>query len=69
MNMTVDRMVLIIAGTFILASVALAHYHSPYWLFFTVFVGLNLLQAGFSKWCLMAKILAKLGIKKGVAFE
>ena len=43
--MTIDRWVFAIAGLFILASVALAHYHSSYWLWFTVFVGANLLQS------------------------
>ncbi len=52
-----------IAGTFILVTVLLAHYHSPYWLFFTAFVGLNLLQSAFTNWCPMIWILKKLGIK------
>jgi len=69
MNMSIDRMVLVIAGTFILLSLALSHYHSPYWLYFTAFVGLNLLQAGVTRWCIMAKLLAMVGVKKGVAFE
>jgi hypothetical protein len=56
-----------IAGTFILASIVLAVFHSQYWLFFTAFVGLNLLQSAFSKWCPMEDILAKAGVvrKKG----
>lgn len=52
-----------IAGTFILASLALAHYVHPNWLWFTAFVGANLLQSAFTKWCLMEKILAKLGVR------
>jgi hypothetical protein len=52
-----------IAGFFILLSVLLAHYHSPYWLFFTAFVGLNLLQSAFTNWCPMMAILHKLGVK------
>ncbi|MBL9154468.1 MAG: DUF2892 domain-containing protein [Verrucomicrobiales bacterium] len=52
-----------IAGTFILASLTLAHYVHPNWLWFTAFVGANLLQSAFTKWCLMEKILAKLGVK------
>ncbi|MCB1090011.1 MAG: DUF2892 domain-containing protein [Verrucomicrobiae bacterium] len=52
-----------IAGTFVLASLALAHYVNPNWLWFTAFVGANLLQSAFTKWCLMEKILAKLGVK------
>lgn len=53
-----------IAGTFILLSLALAHYHHPNWLWFTAFVGANLLQSSFTKWCLMGDILAKLRIGK-----
>ncbi len=54
-----------IAGTFILLSLILAQVHSPYWLLFTAFVGLNLLQSAFTKWCLMEKILARLGVQRG----
>ena len=53
-----------IAGTFILLSLALAQIHSRYWLLFTAFVGLNLLQSAFTKWCLMEKILARLGVQR-----
>ena len=42
----------------------LATVHSKYWLLFTTFVGLNLFQAGITKWCLMEKILQKLGVEK-----
>jgi H+/gluconate symporter-like permease len=51
-----------IAGAFILASLILARFHSPYWLLFTAFVGLNLLQSAFTRWCLMERILEKLGV-------
>ena len=61
--MTVERDLRGIAGFFILASVLLAHYHSQYWLFFTAFVGLNLLQSAFTGWCPMMTILKKLGVK------
>lgn len=60
--MTIDRVVRIIAGTFILASLALAHYVSPKWLWFTAFVGFNLLQSGFTRFCPMDSILKKLGV-------
>ena len=60
--MTVNRVLHIVAGAFILISLALAHYVSPKWLFFTAFVGVNLFQSGFSNWCLMATILKKLGV-------
>ena len=53
-----------IAGTFILVSVALGWFYNRYWLLFTAFVGLNLLQSAFTKWCLMEEILDKLGVAK-----
>ena len=60
--MTVERALRLMAGAFILASLALAHWHSAYWLWFTAFVGLNLFQYGFSKACPMAFFLRKLGV-------
>ena len=59
--MHIERMLRAIAGTFILISVALAHYHHPYWLFFTAFVGLNLFQSALTNWCPMVWLLEKLG--------
>ena len=50
------------AGTFILASLVLAHYHSPYWLWFTAFVGFNLLQSSFTNFCPLEIILKKAGV-------
>ena len=50
------------AGAFILASVLLAHYHSPYWLWFTAFVGFNLLQSSFTNFCPLEIVLKKLGV-------
>ncbi len=61
--MTVERSLRAIAGFFILASILLAHYNSPYWLLFTGFVGLNLFQSAFTNWCPMMTILKKIGIK------
>ena len=61
--MTIERCLRAIAGSFVLLSVLLAHYHSPYWLFFTAFVGLNLLQSAFTNWCPMINILKALGVK------
>jgi hypothetical protein len=49
------------AGSFILISLLLAHYHSPYWLWFTAFVGFNLLQSSFTRFCPLEIILKKLG--------
>lgn len=60
--MTVDRYLRLIAGFFILASVALAHYQSPYWLLFTGFVALNLMQSAFTNWCPMITLLKRLGV-------
>ena len=60
--MNVDRIVHATAGTLILASLALAHGHSPYWLWLTAFVGANLLQSGFTNWCLLSSILSRLGV-------
>ena len=66
--MTIDRLVMAFAGSFILLSLALAHWHSPNWLWFTAFVGANLLQAAFTGFCPLAIILKKLGIQSGCAF-
>ena len=66
--MTIDRAVLAVAGSFILASLLLAHFHSENWLWFTAFVGANLLQSAFTGFCPMAMILKKLGLKSGCAF-
>jgi len=62
--MTVNRALHAIAGTFILASLLLAHFVSPHFLWFTAFVGANLLQSAFTNWCLMVTILRKLGVKE-----
>ena len=62
--MHIDRMLRIIAGTFIIVSLLLAHFHHPNWLWFTGFVGLNLFQSGFTNWCPMITILEKLGVPK-----
>lgn len=53
-----------IAGTFVLGSLALGTWVSPYWYLFTAFVGLNLLQSSATKWCLMEDILKKARIGK-----
>ncbi len=66
--MSIDRLVIAIAGSFILISLLLAHYHSELWLWFTAFVGANLLQSAFTGFCPMAIILKKLGVKPGSAF-
>ena len=61
--MTVDRYVRLIAGVFVLASLALGYWVSPNWYLFTAFVGANLLQSAFTNWCPAMTILRKLGVK------
>lgn len=68
--MTSWQIVRIVAGAFILISLALGIpgspvFVSPWWLAFTAFVGVNLLQSGFTKWCLMERIFRKLGVQPG----
>lgn len=67
--MNIDRAVMAFAGLMILASVALAHFVSPWWLLLTAFVGLNLLQASFTGFCPAAMLFGKLGFKSGCAFN
>ncbi len=59
----INRYINVIAGSFILISLLLAHYVHPNWIWFTAFVGANLLQSGFTNWCLMSVILKKMGVK------
>jgi hypothetical protein len=61
--MTVERVLRLLAGFMVLLSLALAHYLSPYWLWLTAFVGLNLLQSGFTNWCPAMAILRAMGLK------
>jgi hypothetical protein len=67
--MNIDRAVMAFAGLMVLASVALAHFISPWWLLLTVFVGLNLLQASITGFCPAAMVFAMLGVKSGCAFK
>lgn len=67
--MNLDRLIFTAAGSIILLSVSLSVFHSPYWLFFTAFVGANLLQASFTGFCPLAVLLKKAGIKTGHAFS
>lgn len=60
-----ERILRGIAGTFLIISLLLAHFVSPLWLWFTAFIGLNLLQSAFTNWCPMMWILQQCGIKKG----
>jgi hypothetical protein len=56
----IQRIMRRIIGTMVLASAALAYWHSPYWLLLTGFIGLNLLQFSFTDWCLMQRILQRI---------
>lgn len=67
--MNIDKAIFRFAGVMTLLSLALAHWVSGYWLLFTAFVGLNMLQASFTGFCPAALILKKLGMKPGTAFE
>ena len=60
--MTVDRYLRMIAGTFVLLSLALGYWVSPYWYGFTAFVGFNLFQSSITGWCPMMTVLRKLGV-------
>ncbi len=62
-NMNIERVLRGIAGFFVLLSIILAYYVSPYWLLFTGFVGLNLLQSAFTNWCPAMTVLRKLGVR------
>ena len=57
--MSLEHTIRAIAGTFVLVSLALGWFVSPYWLLFTAFVGLNLLQSSVTRWCLMEDVLRK----------
>lgn len=61
--MDINRWLRAIAGVFIILSVVLTYFHHPNWMFFTVFIGLNLFQSAFTNWCPMITILKKLGVK------
>lgn len=60
--MTLERWIRMIAGSVVLLSLGLSQAHSPYWLLFTGFVGLNLVQSAVTRWCLMEDLLRKLGV-------
>ncbi len=64
--MTVERGLRLMAGVMVLLSVALTFYVSHYWMWLTVFIGLNLLQSAFTNWCPAMAILRALGLKEAV---
>lgn len=61
--MTVDRYLRLIAGLFVMLTVALGLWHDQRWFYFTAFVGLNLFQSAFTNWCPMMTILRKIGVQ------
>jgi hypothetical protein len=65
--MTLERYLRLIAGCFVLLSLLLSYFHSRYWLLFTGFVALNLIQSAFTNWCPMISVLRRLGAKSEVA--
>ncbi len=65
--MSLEHKIRMIAGTFVLVSLALGWWVSPYWFLFTAFVGLNLLQSSVTKWCLMENLLRRLESGSGLA--
>ncbi|MDF2141340.1 DUF2892 domain-containing protein [Paenirhodobacter sp. CAU 1674] len=67
--MSLDRIMFAFAGAMVLISVLLTQFVSPYFMWFTVFIGANLLQSAFTGFCPAAKIFAALGFKTGCAFE
>ncbi|MBS0590326.1 MAG: DUF2892 domain-containing protein [Proteobacteria bacterium] len=66
--MNVDRLVMRFAGSMVIVSVLLTYYVSSWWMLLALFVGLNLLQASFTGFCPLAKILRKAGVAPGTAF-
>ena len=67
--MTIDRAVMAFAGLMILVSLTLSQLHSPYWLWFTAFVGANLMQSSFTGFCPAAIVFRVLGLRPGNAFS
>jgi len=67
--MNLDRSVSLFAGFMVLLSVVLTQFVSPYFMWFTVFIGLNLIQSSFTRFCPAASVLRKFGIKAGCAFN
>jgi hypothetical protein len=67
--MSLDRAVLLFAGVMVLLSVLLTAYVSPLFVWFTVFIGANLIQSSFTGFCPAAMVFRAVGVKKGCAFE
>jgi hypothetical protein len=67
--MTIDRIVLAFAGSMVLLSLVLGYLVSPYWLLLAAFVGFNLFQSAFTRFCPLAILLKKIGVAPGPAFR
>ncbi len=67
--MSIDRIVMAFAGAMILLSLSLAHFFGEWWLLLAAFVGLNLLQAAFTRFCPLALLLKRFGCASGPAFS
>ncbi len=67
--MSIDHAVFRFAGIMVLLSVALTYYVSPYFIWFTVFIGVNLIQSSFTGFCPAAMFFRLLGFKAGCAFK
>lgn len=67
--MNIDRIVFAFAGALILLGLALGLWHNALWFILPAFVGLNMFQAAFTRFCPMALILKRFGVKQGCAFE
>lgn len=67
--MTLDKAVMAFAGSVVLASLALSHFVSPWWLLLTAFAGVNMIQASFTGFCPAAIVFKLLGVKRGTAFN
>jgi len=66
--MTIERYIRLVAGSFVMISVALGYFHHPAWFLFTAFVGANLFQSAFTGWCPLITILKKCGVKSDSEF-
>lgn len=67
--MSLDRAVMMFAGVMVLVSLALTHWVHPAWVWLTVFVGLNLMQASITRFCPAAMLFRRLGVRPGTAFR
>lgn len=67
--MTIDRIILILAGSMVLLSLVLSSFFSPYWLWLAAFVAVMMIQSAFTGFCPAAMVLKKMGVKTGAAFD